>query len=570
MREPPTAALFAVAAAALAYELAVALTSPPNNWDSLTYHLPRVAQWAQEGGIQWIANAPTDRLNEFQPIAEYELLFVFAALGNGALYALPQYAGQVAILIAAYGSSRRLGFSLTASAAAAFLFATFSLVALQAMTAQNDLVAASFPVVAACLILGGTPVELAAAGAAVGIALGVKLTTALVLPVLLWLVLQRGRRPAAVAGAGAAAGFLVVGMWGYVLNIVHTGHLLGRGGGRVENTTPPTMPGSLVTAARLVYRTLDLSVLSNPLIVWLAVIGIAVGATAAAERGSTRRAALQGLPFLFPALVWASAVALAFLTRVAHIPAQTDSPIGGLNRFANEDYSAFGPVGAVTVLVTPVAIAAAYARRRVDRRQLALALAFPTFLVLTALSAKYNPFMTRFMLVPAALSAPLLAHVFRDRLVTASVAVVAAITVGLTLEHNRTKPFNGPHGHPWQLSQVEALEQNWQPASGPALAAYDGFVPPRACVGAIVGPEEPSYVLWGPRLGRQVVYLPSVGAVGAATGRDLPYVVLSSSVDPWLGGDFANAGWDVQPLGDYWLLAFAPPAEAAGVDRARC
>ena len=43
----------------LAYELALALTVPPNNWDSLTYHLARVAAWYHHGGLYWVPNAPT-------------------------------------------------------------------------------------------------------------------------------------------------------------------------------------------------------------------------------------------------------------------------------------------------------------------------------------------------------------------------------------------------------------------------------------------------------------------------------------------------------------------------------
>ena len=152
--EPVAAVFLAVTAVVLAYELVVALTAQPNNWDSLTYHLARVGAWVQHDGVYWIPNAPSDRLNEFQPLAEQELLYLFTATGSGALFALPQFAAELAILVAVYGASRRLGFDVRAAAGAAFLLATFSLVALQSTTAQNDLVAASFPVIAACLLLG--------------------------------------------------------------------------------------------------------------------------------------------------------------------------------------------------------------------------------------------------------------------------------------------------------------------------------------------------------------------------------------------------------------------------------
>ena len=142
---------------ALGYELLLALTVPPNNWDSLQYHLPRVAAWAQHGGIYWIAER-ADRHPQyaFQPLAEQEILFLFVAFGKARLFALPQYLAELAVLLAVYGASRRLGFDARGRRLQRPpSLATFSLVALESMTAQNDLVAASFPAVAACLILGG-------------------------------------------------------------------------------------------------------------------------------------------------------------------------------------------------------------------------------------------------------------------------------------------------------------------------------------------------------------------------------------------------------------------------------
>ena len=82
LRSPIAVGFLAVLVLALGYELFLALTVPPNNWDSLQYHLPRVAAWAQHGGIYWIANPPTDILNTRQPVAEQEILFLFVAFGR--------------------------------------------------------------------------------------------------------------------------------------------------------------------------------------------------------------------------------------------------------------------------------------------------------------------------------------------------------------------------------------------------------------------------------------------------------------------------------------------------------
>ena len=93
------------------------------------------------------------------------------------------------------------------AACSAALLSTFSLVALESMTAQNDLVAASFPAVAACLILGGSSVELVLAGAALGLGLGTKLSTAFVWPALALLAWPMGRRAYLRILAGASVSF---------------------------------------------------------------------------------------------------------------------------------------------------------------------------------------------------------------------------------------------------------------------------------------------------------------------------------------------------------------------------
>jgi hypothetical protein len=228
----PLSTLFGLGVGALlSYELLLALVAPVIRWDSLSYHLTRAAAWAQHGGLYWITNAPDVRLNAFQPLAEQQILFLFVATGRGALSSLPQYLAELAILLACYGAARRLGHGVRPAACGAFLFATFSLVAFESTTADNDLVAASLPAVAVYFLLGADLLEPLYAGVAAGFALGVKLTTALVLPIVVWLALARGRRTLALTVGGGAIGFVALGIWGYALNAIHTGHVLGSGTG---------------------------------------------------------------------------------------------------------------------------------------------------------------------------------------------------------------------------------------------------------------------------------------------------------------------------------------------------
>jgi hypothetical protein len=564
-----TVVFLCAVAVLLGYELVLALAVPVNNFDSLWYHLPRAIAWLQHGGWFWIPNAPSDILNTRQPVAEQELLFLLAATGKTSLFALPQYMAGLALLLAVYGSSRRLGYSAPAAACAMALLATFSLVSLEASTAQNDLVAASFPAIAACLLLGSSRSEHVLAGAALGIGLGVKLTTLFVWPVLVLLAVVRGRGPALRAAVGAVAGFVVVGMWGYGLNLVHTGRVLGQGRFQLDVSASPGWPRSGVTALDLLYETMDLSVLSDRRIHLLAIAGVVVFLAVAAWglRRAWLRWAVEGgraaVPFVAPLVVLGAAGVLAWLGRRWGYPIRgSGAEVGPPNRAAAEDYSAFGPIGAVVVLGVSVLAIADYGRRRVDARYLALALAFPTYFALIALELSFNIFVTRFLLVPVVLTAPLFGRLFRSRVTIAAYLVAASIVGGLVIVGDDTKSLTGTFRAPWNLNQAGALRAAGIPDVAGALEAYDRLVPPRACVGAVLGGNEPSAVLAGlPDLRHRVIYLSVDGPlVDDALRAGLFYVVISTGTDRTAADVFRNAGWRIQPLGSYWLLASEPGA----------
>jgi hypothetical protein len=77
-------------------------------------------------------------------------------------------------------------------------------------------------------------------------------------------------------------------------------------------------------------------------------------------------------------------------------------------------------------------------------------------------------------------------------------------------------------------------------------------------VGAVLDPDEPAYLLWGRKLRRSVVFLPSLDALRGAIRNDLDYVVVSTGVNAPVTQQFAQAGWRISPLGSYWQLAVAP------------
>ncbi|MBV8396957.1 MAG: DUF2029 domain-containing protein [Actinobacteria bacterium] len=554
--DPLTLVFLAGLAVILGYELMLALEVPPNNWDSLAYHLTRAAEWKQRHGIHWIPNAPSGRDNEFQPLAEQQILYLFVAAGSGALFALPQFVAELAILVAVYGASRRLGFERAAAARGVAVLATFSAVALQSTTAQNDLVAAAFPACAACLLLGG---EGLVAGIALGMAVGAKLTTVLAWPVLAALALLAGRRVATRAAIGTTVGFVAVGLWSFVLNLMHTGHVLGHGQGRVEESVSPSLVTDVHTFLRIVYRFLDVGLLSDPQIWGLA----AAGAVVAVAMLARRRFPDAAVPLETPLAILGIAPALAWIATEIHLPVH--DPIYGfdINRGANEDFSALGAIGALGVFGAP------FLARDRDRRARVLALSFPTYLLLLGLYAKYNIWLTRFMLVPVVLAAPLNALLVRRRLVALAVLVVAGWTGFYALEYDASKPlFGGAVGRPWQLDQAGALAESPAEPTGriaaAGLRAYDRAVPANACVGAVLDPDEWAYLLWGQHLSRRVVFLPSLKALATAYADNLRYVVVSTGINKPVAKQFTQPNWTVRPLGAYWQLAVARHVRPGG------
>ena len=120
--------------------------------------------------------------------------------------------------------------------------------------------------------------------------------------------------------AGGVAAFLVVGVWGYVLNLVHTGHVLGHGQGRVDQSVSPSVVTVTHTFARVVYRMLDLALVSNRQIWWLACAGIAAGVVVAvvnaARAGSRGSLAATVATVARAALVLGLAPVVAWSTRL--------------------------------------------------------------------------------------------------------------------------------------------------------------------------------------------------------------------------------------------------------------
>jgi len=152
---------------------------------------------------------------------------------------------------------------------------------------------------------------------------------------------------------------------------------------------------------------MDVSILWKGLIDGLAAgaVVVAVAAAWSRRRGERREAAREAagaaVPFLAPLLVLGGAAVLAFVADRWGFPIRgSDGVLAPVNEnlnqiythLANEDYSAFGPIGIVALVLSSALAVYAVRRRSADLRHLALAAAFPFFLAVTALITFWNPF----------------------------------------------------------------------------------------------------------------------------------------------------------------------------------
>ena len=133
---------------------AVAASYAPNNWDSMTYHLARVAHWIQRG-----STGPYDtnvfRQVLYGPGAENVLLALQAISGSDRLANGLQFVAWLVVVTSAAPLARLAGAPRGVAAWAGPIVAGTPMLVLQATSTQNDLVAAALALalVAACLPL---------------------------------------------------------------------------------------------------------------------------------------------------------------------------------------------------------------------------------------------------------------------------------------------------------------------------------------------------------------------------------------------------------------------------------
>ena len=203
--------------------LLVALVAAPNSWDSMTYHMARVAQWYHHGNVEHYYTA-IDRQLWQPPFGGYLVLLGYGGLGGRDYLAnLPQWIAGVGAVLVAMEIAGLLGASPRSRYIVALFTATAPAIILQSTSTLTDLLGGFWIGCAAWLALVQYLAPRFSArdalwfGLALGLALGSKGTSIpLGLPwvALFLLPAIRPFKPGVVLLQGATIALLVVVLGG--------------------------------------------------------------------------------------------------------------------------------------------------------------------------------------------------------------------------------------------------------------------------------------------------------------------------------------------------------------------
>lgn len=200
----------------------IAVVAPPNNWDSMTYHMSRVVHWMQNRSVEHYPTSYVPQLYH-PPWAEFAIMH-FQILSGGDRFAnLVQWLSMVGSAIAVSLIAKQLGANLRGQVFAAVFAATLPMGILQGSSTQNDYAVCFWVVCFVCCGLAGLSAEITGfntfkIGATLGLALLTK-TTAYIfcLPFILWFI---------VGGIKSFRGkmlqpLLIIAAVAFVLNVGH-------------------------------------------------------------------------------------------------------------------------------------------------------------------------------------------------------------------------------------------------------------------------------------------------------------------------------------------------------------
>jgi 4-amino-4-deoxy-L-arabinose transferase-like glycosyltransferase len=514
-RDPAILVLGAAVALGVTYIGALALFTPPNDLD--VYHVARASLWHQGHGVRHIAAVGDARVNLFPPDAEIGQLATMVLASSDRYVALPQLLAYVVLAVSVAGLGRKIGLGDREAVFAALAFATLPVVAIEAPSAMNDLVVASFLVCGVYFGLCMDRASLLLLGLAVALAVGTKYTAIIALPTLALAVAvgQPRRRWPALLASGLA-GCLAGSVW-YALNFLDTGGIGTNVPNQPEQSADVSPVPVTVTAIRLAISFVDMSGAPWP---YSAVFFVAAGVLGLAGLIRLKRSRAAARSLLAAAGVTAAVVAMPLVWElIVRGPFKLALLLGrsdvlgrfgwAFNTTAEPLTAWYGPLGLLLLIVGSGAAIVLVLRRRLPGIAAIFALA-PLVLVGTlALVLSYDATRGRLLVFGIALGAATWGVILRSRSIAFATAAIGATSLLLALAN-----YNGKSSGLLAESSIWGMAR-WQAQTARNPVRYAGVVayveetvPEDAHVALSVVGEDLIHPFFGPRLTRHVDLVP--------------------------------------------------------------
>ena len=121
----------------------IAIFSPPNNWDSMTYHMSRIQYWIQNNRVDFFITN-NFRQNLFSPFSEFVILNL-QLLSNSDIFAnLVQWFSLIISLATISLISKEFGLNRKLQLISAFFLCSMPIAILEASSTQNDIVLSAY------------------------------------------------------------------------------------------------------------------------------------------------------------------------------------------------------------------------------------------------------------------------------------------------------------------------------------------------------------------------------------------------------------------------------------------
>ena len=131
---------------------AVAFIAPPNTWDSMDYHMPRILYWIQNRTVEFYpTHFPSQ--NQLAPGAEYILMHLQLLSGSDLFANFVQWYALIGCMVASAFLCMRFGLGRTAALCSALFIATIPMGILEASSTYNDYVMTFWIMSFACFTL---------------------------------------------------------------------------------------------------------------------------------------------------------------------------------------------------------------------------------------------------------------------------------------------------------------------------------------------------------------------------------------------------------------------------------